>query len=35
MSAQYFKAGYDYVVLTSQLGLVVGTEIRDKLGIAK
>jgi outer membrane protein len=33
MSAQHYKARYDFVVLRSQLGLTVGTELRAQLGI--
>ncbi len=31
MAAQHFKARFDYVALTSQLNLVVGTEIQKSL----
>jgi outer membrane protein TolC len=32
MAAQHYKARYDYVAVLSQLSLVVGTEVREKLG---
>jgi len=32
MSAQHYKSRYDYVTLLSQLSLLVGTEIRGRLG---
>ena len=31
MSAQHFKARYDYTSLLSQLSVVVGKEVRDAL----
>jgi len=34
MSAQHYKARFDYVSLTSQLNLVVGTEVRETLKAA-
>ncbi|MFB3778421.1 MAG: TolC family protein [Bryobacteraceae bacterium] len=32
MAAQHYKARYDYVAVLSQLSLVVGTEVHEKLG---
>jgi hypothetical protein len=33
MSAQHYKARYDYAVLWSQLSLAVGKEIGDRLAV--
>lgn len=35
MSAQHYKARYDYAALLSQLSTVVGTEVRQKLGLSR
>jgi hypothetical protein len=35
MSAQHFKARYDYAAILSELGLAVGKEIGERLAPAK
>jgi hypothetical protein len=31
MTAQHYKSRYDYISILSQLSLVVGTEVHDRL----